>query len=153
MATPGFGFSVGDFVTVATLIWKLCTALNDASDDIKFFRDIQAELFAFNGMIVQLQQSINNTIALPEEQWLVVQKTLEQTHATVKEFGRYVDSFKACSPGREGTQAITKWRKKVVWSFSAANKVKRFRESMRSYSSILTLTLQSVNKFVLYLRY
>jgi tetrahydrodipicolinate N-succinyltransferase len=133
------------------LIWKLCKALGDSSEDAKFFRDVQVELFAFNGMIIQLQQSVRNDIALPEEQWLVVKKTLEQIHATVEEFGRYVDSFKACPPGKEGTQAIVKWKKKVVWSLSGEKKVKSFRESMQSYSSILTLTLQSFNKFVLYL--
>ena len=152
MPPPAFGFSVGDFITVATLIWKLCKALNNKSEDSKIFRNVQVELFAFNGIIVQVQQSIRNGIALPEEEWLVVKKTLQQTKATVEEFGRYIDTFEAGPPDKEGTQAIVNWKKRVVWSLSAGKKVKSFRESMQSYSAILTLTLQSFNKFILHLR-
>lgn len=150
MSTPVFGFSVGDFVTVATLIWKLCKALSDASEDSKVFRDVQVELFAFNGVVVQLQQSIRNVIALPEGEWLVVKRTLQQTKATVEEFGRHISTFKADPSDSEGTQAIVNWKKRVLWSFTGGKKIKSFRESMQSYSAILTLTLQSFNKFVLY---
>lgn len=152
MPTPAFGFSIGDFVTVAALIWKLCKALSDAPEGSKIFRDVQIELFAFNGVIVQLQQSIRNVIALPEEEWLAVKKTLQQTKATVEEFSRYIDTFKAGPSGKEGTQAIVTWKKRFVWSLSGERKIKSFRESMQSYSAILTLTLQSFTKFVLYLR-
>ena len=152
MPTPAFGFSIGDFVTVAALIWKLCKALSDAPEGSKIFRDVQIELFAFNGVIVQLQQSIRNVIALPEEDWLAVKKTLQQTKATVEEFSRYIDMFKAGPSGKEGTQAIVTWKKRFVWSLSGERKIKSFRESMQSYSAILTLTLQSFTKFVLYLR-
>ena len=152
MPTPAFGFGVGDVVAVTTLIWKLCKALSDASEDSKIFRDVQVELFAFHGIVVQLQQSIRNAMALPEEGWSVVQKTLQQTKATVGEFGRYIDTFKAGFADEEGTHAIIKLKRRVVWSLSGEKKIKSFRESMQTYSSILTLTLQSFNKFVLYFR-
>ena len=152
MSTPTFGFSVGDFVTVATLIWKLCNALNDASEDSKIFRDVQVELFAFHGVMVQLQQSIRNAVALPETEWIIVKKTLQQTMATIEEFSDYIDTFKAGPSDVEGTQAISNWKKRVVWSFSGGKKIKNFRESMQRYSALLTLTLQSFNKFVHYLR-
>lgn len=152
MPTSAFGFSVGDLVAVTTLIWKLYKALSDASEGSKIFHDVQVELFAFNGIIIQLQQSIRNGGALPEEEWLVVQKTLEQIKATVEEFGRYIDTFKAGHPNKEGTQKFVSWKKWVVFNVLEGKKVKRFRESMQSYSTILTLALQSFNKCVLHFR-
>jgi hypothetical protein len=82
----------------------------------------------------------------------VVQKTLQQTKATAEEFGRWIDTFKAGLPDKEGTHPIVNWKRRVVWSISGEKKIKSFRESMQSYSAILTLTLQSFNKFVLCLR-
>ena len=118
MPAPVFGFGVGDVVAVNTLIWKLCKALKDTSDDSKRFRDVQIELLAFNGVISQLQQSIRNAIALPEEEWSVVQKTLKQTKATVEEFGSCIDTFNGAFPDRRGTQAIVDWKRRIVWSLS-----------------------------------
>ena len=37
MPAPVFGFGVGDVVAVSTLIWKLCKALKDTSDDLRDF--------------------------------------------------------------------------------------------------------------------
>jgi hypothetical protein len=43
MPAPGFGFSVGDFIAVASLIWQLCQALDDSAEDAKLFKDVQLE--------------------------------------------------------------------------------------------------------------
>ena len=152
MPAPVFGFGVGDVVAVSTLIWKLCKALKDTSGDSKRFRDIRIELLAFNGVITQLQQSIRTAIALPEEEWSVVQKTLEQTTATVEEFGTCIDTFNRAFPDRGGTQAIVDWKRRIVWSLSGEKKINNFRASMQSYSAILNLSLNSFNKFGLFLR-
>lgn len=150
MAPPAFGFSVGDFVTVSMLIWKLGKAMSDAPEQSKAFRDVQVELSAFNSILTQLQQSIRNAVALPEEGWLMVKKTLQQTQATVEEFGRYIDSLNGGPHDGEATKAIVNWKKRVRWSFSGGKKLENFRKSMQSYSAILTLTLQSFNKSVFY---
>lgn len=141
-----FGFSVGDFVAIATLLWKLGKALNNATEVSKVFCNVQVKVFAFNSLIIQLQQSVANAAALPEEQWPMLQQTLEQTEATTADFCRYIDTFKA--DGSNRTQTIQNWKKRVTWSLLGDTKIKSFRESMRSYSAIPTLTLQSLNKFV-----
>ena len=150
MPSPAFGFSMGDFVTIATLIWKLCKAINDVSEELKVFREVQLELFAFNGVIIQLQQSIRNAVALPEEEWLAVEQTLQRAKTTLEGFGRFIDTFKAGPSDKVEANAISNWRKRVVWSFSGQKRTKIFRESMQSYSAILTLTLQSFNKSVFF---
>lgn len=82
----------------------------------------------------------------------MVKQTLQQTKATVEEFGRYFDIFKANPPRKEGTDTIASWMRRIVWSLSGVKKTKCFRDSMQRYSAILTLTLQLFNKFVLCLR-
>lgn len=46
---PAFGFGVGDFVAVASLLWKISQALSETSEDTKLYREFQLELSAFQG--------------------------------------------------------------------------------------------------------
>jgi hypothetical protein len=86
MPAPGFGFSVGDFIAVASLIWQLCQALDDSAEDAKLFKDVQLELFAFNSMILQLQQLVLGSTRLPDEVMDRLVKTLHQVKATIEGF-------------------------------------------------------------------
>ncbi|KAL4791407.1 hypothetical protein BDV19DRAFT_310967 [Aspergillus venezuelensis] len=55
-----FGFSAGDFIAAANLIWNISQALSDASEDSKLFRGIQLELFALHNVIVQFRDTVTN---------------------------------------------------------------------------------------------
>jgi hypothetical protein len=151
MPPPAFGFGVGDFITVAGLIWQLCQSLDSASEDSKIFRDIQFELFAFNGVIFQMQQSIANGVELPDGVIETLQKTLDQAKRTIIEFGRHVDTFKTGPVDEGGVQSIAELRKRISWSFSGKKKVMPFRQSMQSYSAVLMLIMQNMNRFVAFL--
>lgn len=98
MVTPAFGFGVGDFVAVASAIWQLCQALDDSAEEAKLFKDIQLELFAFNGMILQLQQSVLRSAKLADEVADRLVRTLHQVKGTTEDFRQHIRSFRSSPP-------------------------------------------------------
>ena len=148
MPVPAFGFSVGDFVAVTGLVWQLCQLLDDASPYVKLFRDIQLELFAFNGVLLLIQQSmmdgVHSKTKISKATIDTLQKTLEQAKETVVEFTFYVKKFKEDSTREAG--GLVKFKKRLSWSFSGKKKVEPFRQSMSSFSSVLMLSIQTLTR-------
>jgi hypothetical protein len=145
MPAPGFGFSVGDFVAVTGLIWQLCQALDDSAEDAKLFKEVQLELFAFNSVILQVQQSVLKSARLSDEVASRLEKTLHQIKATAEDFYQHIRSFKSRASSADNVRGMTQLRMKVTWSFSGKKKVEPFRAAMQSYSAALTLIMQALN--------
>ncbi|KAL4909710.1 hypothetical protein BDW74DRAFT_143569 [Aspergillus multicolor] len=145
---PAFGFSVGDFVAVASLIWRLTQALDEASDDSKLFREIQLELSAFRDVIVQFQNAMATGAAPSKEQVDRTRTVLSHIERVVKQLMQHTEKFKGAGPAdKDGTKVITGWRKKVQWSFFGKKQIQQFREGLRSYAAVLMLIMQSLNSY------
>ncbi|OQE45001.1 hypothetical protein PENCOP_c002G03614 [Penicillium coprophilum] len=68
---PAFGFGVGDFVAVATLVWKLSQALSETSEDSKLYRECQLEFQNMQHLQQQMRdgtQSLNLQLQAGTEQ-------------------------------------------------------------------------------------
>jgi hypothetical protein len=94
---PAFGFGVGDFVAVATLIWKISQAVSDASKDSKLYRELQIELSSFQEVFVQFQQGIVNGAVIPQDQVVRTKIVLAQVERLTKEFNEHMEKFKDLS--------------------------------------------------------
>ncbi|KAH0545424.1 hypothetical protein FGG08_000565 [Glutinoglossum americanum] len=141
-----FGFSVGDFVAVAGLVWKLCQALDESSEDTEEFRKVQLELLSFHSAIIGLEQLICTGAILSEEQVARIKNVLENCRRPISEFEKHTEKYKAGPADGDGVQAIGKLRKRVQWTFLGKKKVEPFRKTVQSYSAILGLIMQSLQQ-------
>jgi hypothetical protein len=128
-------------------VWKLSQALDDASEGFKLFREVQLELAAFHGVIVQLQNLVANGAVLSEEQADRSRKVLAQMESLITDFYQHNERFKGGPADKDRTKRIVNMRKKVLWSFLGKRKVQHFRESMQTDSAILGLIMQALNRF------
>jgi hypothetical protein len=61
MPVPAFDFSVGDFVALANLIYKVCKAIDETSESFEEFSQLHLELEAFKERIGQLEKAITTS--------------------------------------------------------------------------------------------
>ncbi|KAL2842628.1 hypothetical protein BJX68DRAFT_166512 [Aspergillus pseudodeflectus] len=142
---PAFGFSVGDFIAVAALIWRLSQALNEASEDSKLFREIQLELSAFRDVVIQLEYAMKDGAAASKDQVDRTRAVFSRMERGMNEFNKHTENYKG--GGRvdeEGTRGIASIKRRVQWTFFGKKQVGQFREALRSYTIILNLIMQSL---------
>ncbi|KUM56572.1 hypothetical protein ACN42_g10641 [Penicillium freii] len=144
---PAFGFGVGDFVAVASLLWKISQALSETSEDSKLYREFQLELSAFQGVVVQFQQAMPNGPILSKDQVTKTRNVVAQIERLINDFNRHMDKFKKnTSPTeKDGTRKLVNLRKRVTWSFFGKKPIQQFREALRGYTAVLTLIMHSLN--------
>lgn len=145
---PAFGFGVGDFVAVASLLWKISQALSETSEDSKLYREFQLELSAFQGVVVQFQQAMPNGPILSKDQVTKTRNVVAQIERLINDFNRHMDKFKNnTSPTeKDGTRKLVNLRKRVTWSFFGKKPIQQFREALRGYTAVLTLIMHSLNR-------
>lgn len=146
---PAFGFSVGDFVAVATLVWKISQALSDASEDSKLYRELQLELSAFQGVFVQFQQAVVNAATLPQDHVTRAKEVLAQIERLTNDFNNHMEKFKGLSNSAEKdrTKKSVALRKRVSWTLYGKKPIQQFREAIRGYTAVLTLIMHSLNRY------
>ncbi|OQE08259.1 hypothetical protein PENVUL_c010G06890, partial [Penicillium vulpinum] len=144
---PSFGFGVGDFVAVASLVWKISQALSDVSEDSKLYRELQLELSAFQGVFIQFQQAIVDGVVLPQDQVTRVKTILAQIERQTKNFNNHIEKFKdlAKSTEKDRAKKFVVFKKRVSWSLYGKKPIQQFREALRGYTAILTLTMHTLN--------
>jgi hypothetical protein len=144
---PAFGFSAGDFVAVAALIWSLSQALSEASDDSKLFREIQLELSAFRDVVIQLEYAMKNGAAASKDQVSRTRAVFSRMERVINEFNKHTETYKRGGKvDGEGTRGIASVKRRVQWTFFGKKQVGQFREALRSYTIILNLIMQSLTK-------
>jgi hypothetical protein len=144
-----FGFSVGDFVAMAGIVWRICQALKESSEDSAEFRGVQLELQSFHRALLSLDRLLRGGIVLPEDDIDSVQAVFGDCRSLLLGFEKHVQRYMASSPSARrdrGVQALVGFRKKVEWSFVGRKKVELFRMTMHRNSAILTLMVQTIQQ-------
>ncbi|KAL2826150.1 hypothetical protein BJY01DRAFT_256088 [Aspergillus pseudoustus] len=128
---PAFGFSVGDFVAVATMIWKISQALSGVSEDSKLYQELQLELSAFQGAFVPLQQAVVNGATLPQVQVTRMKEVLVQIQRLTNDFN-HMEKFKdiSTSAGKDRAKKYVVLRKRVSWTLYGKRPIQQFREAI-----------------------
>jgi hypothetical protein len=153
-----FGFSIGDFITVASAIWQLASALNATSTDTAELRRVRLELLAFRTALLQTQKLIVAGVIPTEEEGRAIEEVLDGCKGVLGEFESFADGFGTIEAKvvrgvgdlqgaqKSRGQALVRYRQRVKWTFSGKRKVEPFRRSLQSYSGLITLVLQSLQQ-------
>jgi len=136
-----FGFSVGDFLAIAGLVWKLCRTLDEFSKDANDFHKLQLELLSFHSAILSIERLLSTDVTLCEEQAAQLRSVYKSCQGTIEEFERHAMKYKSDIVDSNGTR----WLKRVQFAFVGGKKVEPFRRMVQSYSMTLMLIITATN--------
>lgn len=140
-AMVAFNFSVGDFLAVAGLLWKLCQTLDEFSKDAKELHKVQLELMSFHSAILSIERLLSTDVTLSEEHTAQLGSMCQNCQEPIKEFDEHVVKYKSDRADSNGTR----WVKRARWAFVGGKKVEPFRRMVQSYSATLMLIIASAN--------
>ncbi|KAL4877574.1 hypothetical protein BJY04DRAFT_221946 [Aspergillus karnatakaensis] len=145
---PAFGFSTGDFIAVAALIWSLSQALSETSEDSKLIREVQLEISAFQDIVVQLEKVMTNGAVPSANQVARTRNVLSQMERLINEFNQHTEKYASSKPSdtnKDGTRRIVSLKKKLGWSLFGKKQVSEFRDAIKGYAVVLGLIMQALN--------
>lgn len=144
MASPGFGFSVGDFIAGICLVKKLICALNDASGSRAAYRKLIAELR-------NLEEALTETSKLQfgsaqESQRLALQRVVKQCESSIEAFllrnAKFNDSL-----GTRPSVTPPTWREnlhKIQWALCNDTAVDDLRTEIAAHTATLNFVLSII---------
>ena len=143
MASPGFGFSVGDIIAGIGLAVKVCKACKDTGGAFDQFEHIMVELEAYQAVLQRLQNAQYST--MPE-----IEKFAAQCMIPVQTFrgkiAKYESAFteSPSSPGRSLKDVIQSFKvfpRRAQWALIAIKEVKELRAALQLPLSTLGVFL------------
>ncbi|KAK4693216.1 hypothetical protein P7C71_g4137, partial [Lecanoromycetidae sp. Uapishka_2] len=150
MASPGFGFSVGDTIAgleVAVNVYKACKEIDGASDQ---FQRVVVELQIYIAILRRLQDTQYSTIS-------DIQRLAQVCEAQVQTFLAKISKYEAgfakeSSSSRSLKNAVTSVKgfpRKAQWAIVAHKEVEKLKNgldtSFTALAILLNLDLRSVN--------
>lgn len=154
MASPSFGFSVGDFIASISLVRQLIRALNDSAGSRTAYRKLISEL-------LNLDEALNGIRALqlasPAQalQKTALESVVSQCQDSIERFlektAKYKDSLgvDACAQ----SSSTSRWRAnfhKIQWALCEESAVDALRTEIHSHTTSLNLVLSTIHLLVLY---
>lgn len=143
MATPGFGFSVGDVLAGLHVVRKLVKALNDTTGSRDAYQKLISELSNLDEALTGAKDlRISPTQAA---QKLALEQLAQQCQDSIKQFldanTKFKKSLGVSSSSRKSWQSI--WRK-VQWALCKEKEIEELRSRIASYSATLNLVLSTI---------
>ena len=145
MASPGFGFSAGDFIAAGKLIIDVTQALKDAGGATDDYRKVVAQIKLLRNVYQQFQaQQANNAPSLDSRNPFspYVKQQVGLTFDTLAEFLKTLSKFDS----KLGSQAKPGWfhgaGRKVQWAVLQGKGIEKLRAELGTQSDTLTLLLQ-----------
>lgn len=144
MATPGFGFSVGDFIAGVSLVKKLIRALNDAAGSRAAYRKLISELLD----LVEVLTEIGKLQLGPAQaqQKLALQRVAMQCQTSIEAFifknAKFGESLGLLSSTRSPS-----WRTslhKIQWALFKDNAIDGLRTEIAAHTASLNVTLATI---------
>jgi hypothetical protein len=136
---PGFGFSVGDFISGINLIRDLINALEDSSGSSKDYHDLIRELYSLERALLEVKH-LNVDESLQPQKIAVTQAAV-QCQETISTFLTQIAKFQpSLSTGGSGQS----WRdrlRKIQWALNKREDVQKFRTQIQGHTSSITLLL------------
>jgi len=137
MITPGFGFSVGDFISGIELIRQLITALEDGAGASKEYHDLIRELYSLEFALLKVKRlEVDDSL---EGDKNVVIRAVRQCQETISQFlssiAKYQPSLRAGGSGSSWKDCL----RKIQWALCKKEEVQQFRARIQGHTtSILT---------------
>lgn len=144
MATPGFGFSVGDIIAGVSLVKKLIRSLNDAAGSRAAYRKLISELLILEEALTDVSNL--RLCQAQESQKLALQRVTTQCQTSIETFllknAKFNDSL--------GTQPSTTpptWRTnfhKIQWALCKDTAIDDLRTEIAAHTATLNVTLATI---------
>ncbi|ROW01873.1 hypothetical protein VMCG_05614 [Cytospora schulzeri] len=142
MAAPGFGFSVGDFISGISLVKKLIRALNDTAGSRASYRQLISEL-------LNLDEALGLVKDLPtnpgqEAQKATLQQIAGKCQLSIESFLNKNSKFKE-SLGLQPSAST--WKSnlhKIQWALCKDDAVDALRTKIAAYTLSLNLILANM---------
>lgn len=142
MAAPGFGFSVGDFISGVTLVRKLIRALNDTVGSRASYRQLISELLSLDEALNQAKDlQVNAALAGHQA---VLQQIVGRCQLSIETFldknAKFKDSL--------GPQpSASPWKtnlNKIQWALCKDSAVDELRREIAAHTTTLNLILATM---------
>ncbi|KAK2597587.1 hypothetical protein N8I77_012365 [Diaporthe amygdali] len=147
MATPGFGFSVGDFITGVSLVRKLIRALNDSAGGRAAYRQLISELLNLDEALT----GVSNLELEPAQpaQKVALEQVASQCQLTIETFldknAKFKDTLGTVS--RQLSPA-PRWQinlHQVQWALCKDSAIQALRTEIRAHTATLNLLLSTIH--------
>jgi hypothetical protein len=140
MPPPTFGFSVGDFVAVTTLIVTIVQALRGISDDLIELKELQDELNHLKSLFDLIGNAISTGSAITVQNTKRLLEICSSGQKVLSEFKNLVDKYAGSPAG------FVKYRRRVAWSLWKKEKVEPFQIRLKSYITTLSMIQSELNR-------
>lgn len=144
MATPGFGFSVGDFIAGISLVKKLIRALNDAAGSRAAYRKLISELLSLEEALTDISKL--RLGQAQESQKLALQRVATQCQTSIETFLHKNAKFNG-SLGIQPSTTSPTWRTnlhKMQWALYKDTAVYDLRAEIAAHTATLNVTLATI---------
>lgn len=140
MPLPTFGFSVGDFVAVTSLIVTIVQALRGISDDLIELKELQNELNHLKGLFNLIGNAIFAGSAITVQFTEKLRETFSSGQKVLSDFKSLVDKYAGSPAG------LANYRRRVAWSLWKKKKVEPFHRRLKSYVTTLSMIQSELNR-------
>lgn len=144
MATPGFGFSVGDFIAGVSLVKKLVRALNDSAGSCAAYRKLISELLNLEDALTEITKL--QLGSAQESQKLILHRVAKQCLSGIETFISKNAKFKD-SLGPQPSPTTASWRAnlhKIQWALCKDNAIDGLRTEIAHHTAALNVTLATI---------
>ncbi|KAJ4414464.1 hypothetical protein N0V82_007913 [Gnomoniopsis sp. IMI 355080] len=143
MATPGFGFSVGDVLAGLHVVRKLIRALNDTAGSRPAYRSLISELLNLQEALT----SVNNLQVDPAQaaQKLALDQVAQECQGSIERFLSKNAKFENSLGVRPSS--LSAWRSclhKVQWALCKESEIEGLRTEIAAHSTTLNLILSTI---------
>lgn len=145
MATPGFGFSVGDFIAGVSLVKKLIRALNDTAGSRPAYRKLISELLNLEEALTEISKL--RLSQDQESQKLSLWHVAAQCESSIDTFLRKNSKFNE-SLGTQPSATRSVWRTnlhKMQWALCKDTAVDDLRTEIATHTATLNITLATIH--------
>ena len=140
MATPGFGFSAGDFIAAATLIGKVIKALKDAGGAREEYQAFVNEL----GLLQQILAKLESDSEATDSGHAYYNVARQQTKVTIAELTRFLETISKFHSSM-GENSKSGWHRgisrKTQWAVQYAAEVEKMRARLGTQLQLILLAL------------
>jgi hypothetical protein len=141
MVVPAFGFSVGDFVAVTSLIVAVVQALRGTSDDIRELKVTEEQLTHLKSILEQIALAVSSGTAISAKSLEILVKTCADCQTVLTEFKSLISKNTATSPG------LAKYVTRIKFILgSKGKKVDLFQKYLQRHISTILLIQNELNR-------
>jgi hypothetical protein len=142
----GFGFSVGDFISILYLIRDLIKALEDGAGSGKEYRELIRELHTLERTLLDIKGlKVDDSL---QHQKQAIEQAACQCQNTVSTFLSKVEKYGSALSSKGAGNSVKEVLRKVQWTLWQKEDIKKFRAQIAGHSSSLLTLLATLQLLV-----